>query len=101
LQTVGGGGNDTLTAAGFSAIGFKDVTSLMNFYPVTGFSPSDWLDFTDLNPATAWVTYTGGIMTVFDGAHAANMHLTFATTPASGSFHIAGDGASGSKATWS
>jgi hypothetical protein len=102
-QTLtGGGGTDTLNAGGFGSLVFKDATALMNYYTVTGFNTSDVLDFTDLNPNTAWVTYTPSvsIITVSDGAHAANMHLSFTTLPTSGSFSISADGTGGSRVVW-
>ena len=58
------------------------------------------IDLIDVNPATATETYTGGILSVTDGTHAASLSLSFAAPTLSGSFHIASDGASGSKLTW-
>jgi hypothetical protein len=101
-QTLtGNGGNDQLSSGGFSGIDFKDVTANMNFYSVTNFAASDWLDFTDMNPATASVRYAGGVVSITDGVHAANMQLAFGTTPASGRFSVISDGAGGSKVVWS
>jgi hypothetical protein len=59
------------------------------------------LDFTDMNPATASVRYGGGVVSITDGVHAANMQLAFGTVPASGSFSVTSDGAGGSKIVWS
>jgi hypothetical protein len=101
-QTLtGNGGNDLLSTGGFTGIDLKDATANMNYYSVTNFGPSDWLDFTDMNPATASVRYGGGVVSITDGVHAANMQLAFGTMPASGSFSVTSDGAGGSKIVWS
>ncbi|HBK06913.1 MAG TPA: hypothetical protein DDZ81_13890 [Acetobacteraceae bacterium] len=100
-QTLtGGGGNDTLNGAGFTSLDFKDTTAHTNFYTIQNFVPSDFLDLIDMNTNAAWVRYANGIVSVSDGVHSANLSLTFATTPASGSFHVSSDGASGAKLTW-
>ena len=97
----GNGNTETLNGAGFASVEFKTLTALMNNYTITGFTTSDWLDLTDLNPAVGWVAYSGNTLTAFDWMHGAIMNLSFATTPTSGSFHISSDGAGGSKITWS
>ena len=101
-QTITGyGGGDILSGGAYTGIDFKDYSVYLSGSAIQDFAPSDMIDFTDMNPATATETYTGGILSVTDGTHAASLSLTFASTPASGSFHIASDGASGTKLTWS
>ncbi len=100
-QTItGGGGNDTLNGAGFSGLDFKDTTARTNFYTIQNFTPSDILDLVDMNTSTAWVRYVNQVVSVSDGVHSANISLSFATAPASGSFHLSSDGAGGSVLAW-
>ena len=57
-QTLTGlGGNDSLGAAGFTGIDFKDTSADLNGSTIVSFGTSDILDFTDMNPATALVSY--------------------------------------------
>ena len=100
-QTItGGGGNDTLNGAGFSSLDFKDTTAHTNFYTIQNFTPSDVLDLVDMNSSTAWVRYANQVVSVSDGVHSANISLSFAAPPASGSFHISSDGAGGTVLAW-
>ena len=100
-QTItGGGGNDTLNGAGFTGLDFKDTTANTNFYTIQNFTPSDVLDLVDLNSSTAWVRYANQVVSVSDGVHSANISLSFATPPASGSFHLSSDGAGGTILAW-
>ncbi len=101
-QTLAGlGGNDTLNGVGFASIAFKDLTANMNGDVIQGFTTSDWLDFSDMNPAAATFHYAGGTLSVTDGTHAASLGVGFAALPATGTFHSASDGVGGSKLTWS
>jgi hypothetical protein len=101
-QTLtGNGGGDVLSGGAYTGIDFKDYSVYLSGSAIHNFATTDVIDFTDMNPATATENYTNGILSVSDGTHAATLSLAFASTPASGSFHIAGDGASGSKLTWS
>lgn len=101
-QTItGGGGNDTLNGVGFTSLDFKDTTANTNYYTIQNFSPSDSLDLIDMTAGSAWVRYANGVVSVSDGVHSANIALTFATMPPSGSFHVSSDGAAGTKLTWS
>ena len=100
-QTLTGyGGSDILSGGAYTGIDFKDYTAYLSGSAIQNFATSDMIDFIDINPTTARVTYTGVSLSVTDGTHAASLSLTFASTPASGSFHIASDGASGTKLTW-
>jgi hypothetical protein len=101
-QTItGNGGGDILSGGIYTGIDFKDYSAYLSGSAIQDFATSDMIDFLDMNPATATETYTNGVLSVTDGTHAAVLGLTFASTPASGSFHIASDGASGTKLTWS
>jgi hypothetical protein len=101
-QTVTGlGGGDTLIGGGLTGIDFKDASANLNGSVIQAFTASDIIDFTDMASASAKVTYTGGKLSVTDGTHGAVLSLAFASTPSSGSFHIASDGAGGTKLTWS
>jgi filamentous hemagglutinin len=101
-QTIMGlGGGDILSGGTCAAVDFRDYTAYLNGSAVQDFAPSDMLDFIDMAPLTAAVSYTNGIMSVTDGIHAASLNLTFASTPTSGSFHVASDGALGTMVTWS
>jgi len=100
-QTLTGlGAADSLNGGGFSTIAFKDLTANVNGDAVQGFVASDWLDFTDMNPATATVKYANGNLSAADGSHTATVGLGFATIPVTGAFHVASDGAAGTKLTW-
>jgi hypothetical protein len=100
-QTItGSGGNDILNGAGFSGVDFKDTTARTNFYTIQNFTPSDVLDLVDMNTSTAWVRYANQLVSVSDGVHSANIALSFAAAPASGSFHLSSDGAGGSVLAW-
>ena len=63
--------------------------------------PGDMVDFIDMNPATATLSYSNTVLAVTDGTHSASLSLTFASTPTSGGFHMASDGTGGTKLTWS
>jgi hypothetical protein len=98
---TGNGGGDILSGGVYTGIDFRDYSVYLSGSAIQNFATSDIIDFTDMNPATAIATYTGGILSVSDGSHAAVLGLAFASTPVSGSFHIASDGSSGTKLTWS
>jgi hypothetical protein len=98
---TGNGGGDILSGGAYTGIDFKDYSVYLSGSAIQDFATSDMIDFIDMNPATATESYTNGILSVSDGTHAATLSLAFASTPASGSFHIASDGASGTKLTWS
>ena len=101
-QTLtGNGGGDVLSGGVYTGIDFKDYSVYLSGSAIHNFATSDIIDFIDMNLARATETYANGILSVSDGIHAATLSLAFASTPASGSFHIASDGASGSKLTWS
>jgi hypothetical protein len=101
-QTItGSGGGDILSGGVYSGIDFKDYSAYLSGGAIQDFATSDVVDFIDMAPGSATATYTGGILSVSDGTHSAVLSLSFANTPASGSFHIAGDGAAGTKLTWS
>ncbi len=101
-QTITGlGGGDNLNGGNFSALSFKDLTANLTGDLIQNFSISDNLDFTDMKSASASVTYNGSTLSVTDGTHAAVLNLTFASTPATGSFHAVTDGIAGTKLTWS
>jgi hypothetical protein len=101
-QTMtGSGGGDTLNGGVYTGIDFKDYSFYLSGGAIQNFATTDLIDFIDMNPASTTVTYTGGILSVSDGSHGATLSLSFASTPASGAFHVASDGASGAKLTWS
>jgi hypothetical protein len=101
-QTIGGlGGNDILNGGGFHSDNFRDLTANLNGSQIENFQTTDAIDFTDLNPGSASLTYTGGILSITDGTHSASISVSFATTPASGSFHIGFDGTAGTLLLWS
>ena len=97
---TGLGGNDTMSAAGFTGVVFKDVAASLNGCAVAGFDASDWFDLTDVLPGTATARYSGGVLTVSDGTRGASISVAFALAPPSGSFRTGADGAGGTKVTW-
>lgn len=101
-QTLTGlGGGDTLSGGGFTAITFKDLAANMNGDAVQGFVASDCFDFTDMNSVRATAMYANGNLSVTDGTHTASFGIGFAGVPTTGAFHVASDGAAGTKLTWS
>ena len=66
-----------------------------------GFVTADILDFTDINPSAATVSYVNGTLSVTDGTHAASLGIGFAILPVTGGFHVGSDLAAGTKLTWS
>jgi hypothetical protein len=101
-QTIAGsGGGGILNGATYTGLDFKDLTAGLNGSTIENFAASDVIDFTDLTFAKATETYSAGVLKVSDGTHAASLGLSFGVTPASGSFHIASDGSTGTKLTWS
>jgi hypothetical protein len=99
-QTItGGGGGDTLSGGKFTGLDFKDLSANLNGSVIRDFAASDIIDFRDL--LLTGVKYSGGTLTVSNATHTETLSVGFATVPMSGSFHIAGDGGSGSKVTWS
>ena len=101
-QTLTGlGGGDTLNGGGFTAITFKDLAANMNGDAVQGFVASDCFDFTDMNSVRATAMYANGNLSVTDGTHTASFGIGFAGVPTTGAFHVASDGAAGTKLTWS
>ena len=101
-QTItGGGGSDTLNGAGFGSLVFKDTTANTAFDTIQNFAASDIVDLIDLKSATATVKFTNGTVAVSDGTRSGSFALSFAATPATGTFHVSSDGGSGTKLTWS
>ena len=101
-QTItGNGGGDILSGGGFTNIDFKDYTAYLSGSAIQNFMPGDMVDFIDMNPATATLSYSNTVLAVTDGTHSASLSLTFASTPTSGGFHMASDGTGGTKLTWS
>ena len=98
-QTLTGlGGDDSLGSAGFTGIDFKDTSADLNGSSIVSFGTSDILDFTDMNPATALVSYVSGApatLAVTDGTHAATLDISFANGLPAGFFTIGTDGAGG------
>ena len=80
---------------------FKDYSFYLNGSEIENFNSSDKVDLIDVAASSATATYTGGVLTVSDGAHAAALSLSFTNFPLSGAFHVASDGASGTLLTWS
>ncbi len=101
-QTLTGlGGGDALAGgAAFTAIDFKDLTANFNGANVLGFDQTDFFDFTDMTLAKATASYSGRVLTVSDGTHTAAFTVGFDTTPSTGSFVVASDGAAGTKVLW-
>ncbi len=99
---TGLGGGDTLDGGSFTGIDFRDTTADLNGSTIRNFSTSDLLDFTDLVPAKAkLLSYTGGVLSVTDGTHAATLSVGFTTPPASGHFFLAADSTGkGTDMTW-
>lgn len=103
-QTLtGSGGGDTFDGRIFTGLDFKDLAANLNGATIVNFAPSDLLDFTDLAPAKASVSYTGGVLSITDNAtppHAATLSLGFASQPTSGSFHVGADAGAGTSLRW-
>ena len=75
-----GGGADTITGGpGDNEI--QDTTAHLNTVTVTDLNAGDALDFTDLDPTRASLSFTGGILTVGDGMHFAQLRLLGLTNP--------------------
>ncbi len=101
-QTItGNGGGDILSGGGFTGVDFRDYSFYLSGSAIQNFSTTDMIDFIDMNPATTTVSYANTVLSVTDGTHSASLSLTFASTPASGSFHAATDGSGGTKLMWS
>ena len=100
-QTLTGlGGGDTLSGGSFIGIDFKDVAASLGGSTIQAFATSDILDFTDIRASSAVASYANGVLSIADGMHSATLGLGFASMPATGSFHIASDGATGTNLTW-
>ena len=100
-QTLTGlGGGDTLSGGSFTGIDFKDIAASLSGSTIQAFATSDILDFTDIRAGSAVASYVNGILSVTDGIRSATLGLGFASMPATGSFHIASDGATGTNLTW-
>ena len=80
---TGLGGSDVLSAAGFTGIDFEDSSADLNGGTITAFGTTDLIDLTDMNPASATVSYTPGspaaTLVVTDGSHSATISLALAT----------------------
>ena len=75
-----GGGADIITGGpGDNEI--QDTTAHLNTVTVTDLNAGDTLDFTDLDPALAELSFTNGILTVGDGMHFAQLRLLGLTNP--------------------
>jgi hypothetical protein len=94
-------GSDILSGGTYTGIDFKDYSFYLGGSAIQDFAPSDILDFNDVNASAATVTYTGGTLSITDDTHAAVLGLSFAGLLPAGSFHVASDGAGGTKLTWS
>ncbi len=100
-QTITGyGGSDILSAGVCSGVDFRDYSFYLSGSAIQNFSTTDMVDFIDINPATASASYANSVLSVSDGIHSSSLSLTFASTPASGSFHATTDGSGGTKLTW-
>jgi hypothetical protein len=100
-QTITGlGGGDTINGNAFTGLILKDLTANLSGSAVQSFATSDLIDFTNMTSANASASYTGGVLSVTDGTHAATLTLGFLGTPAIGSFGVASDGATGTKVFW-
>jgi hypothetical protein len=101
-QTMtGNGGGDTLNGGTSTGLDFKDLTANLNGSALQNFAMSDVIDFTDLTFAKASDTFSAGVLSVTDTTHTAKLSLGFAVTPTTGSFHLASDGSTGTRLTWS
>lgn len=81
-----GGGADTITG-GPGNDEIQDTTANLNGITVTDFSPGDRLDFTDLDPTSARLSFENGVLSVSDGTRSATLtlpgsnHQVFVLTP--------------------
>jgi hypothetical protein len=76
-----GGGADTIIGGpGHNEI--QDTTANLNTITVTDFNARDTLDFTDLDPTRAALSFSGGVLTAGDGMHFAGLTLLGLTNPA-------------------
>lgn len=87
-----GGGSDTITG-GPGNDEIQDTTANLNGITVTDFKTGDRLDFTDLDPTLAKLTFSNGVLTVTDGTHTASLTLP---GPANQVFVLTPDGNGGS-----
>lgn len=87
-----GGGNDTITG-GPGNDEIQDTTANLNGITVTDFKTGDRLDFTDLDPTLAKLSFSAGVLTVTDGTHTASLTLP---GPANQVFVLTPDGNGGS-----
>jgi hypothetical protein len=100
-QTLTGlGGNDALSAAAFTGIGFTDTSADLNGSVITSFGTTDLVDLTDMNPATVSVVYVPGTngaatLVVTDGTHTATIGIAFTSGLPAGFFATSTDGAAG------
>ena len=69
-----GGGADVITG-GPGKNEIQGTTAVLNTITVTDFDRGDSLDFTDLDPARAQVSFADGLLTASDGAHLARLAL--------------------------
>jgi len=69
-----GGGADTITG-GPGKDEIQDTTANLNGITVTDFSTGDRLDFTDLDPTLATLSFTGGVLSATDGTRTASLTL--------------------------
>ena len=100
-QTLTGlGGGDSLVGGAFTGVVFNDSTTNLNGSVISGFDVSDKIDFTNLTSTAPTITFAAGKLSVSDGTHSASVALTFGTTPASGHFASASDGATGTILSW-
>jgi hypothetical protein len=100
-QTLTGlGGNDALSAAAFTGIGFTDTSADLNGSAITSFGTTDLVDLTDMNPAAVSVVYVPGTngaatLVVTDGTHTATIGIAFTSGLPAGFFATSTDGAAG------
>ena len=99
-QTLTGlGGNDSLAAAAFTGISFKDTSAALNGSTIESFGTTGLIDLTDINSSSASVSYTLGTQTatviITDGTRTATIGLTFDSALPPGFFGLATDGSGG------
>jgi hypothetical protein len=95
---VGGAGIDTLIGATAGSDTFRDIGANLNGDTIRNFAaPGDVIDITDLSATGATASFSGGVLTVSNGATHVAMNLT--GTFATSDFHLASDGHSGVNVT--
>ena len=91
-QVLNAGAANVLSDAGALGATFLGSLAALTNSAITGFSVKDVIDVTDLNPATASVSFNGGVLQVGDGTHGGAIQLSGNVT---GTFHVIADGHGG------